>query len=86
MKKYLKNVYDAGTIAFHYTILYSLYSAPTPWNSCICQILVVQMHPQPPVPLFPTALEMLEKRRRHAAYFYHFYVNGIPKLPVEMLP
>ena len=27
MKKYLKNVYDAGsTIAFHYTILYSLYS------------------------------------------------------------
>ena len=23
MKKYLKNVYDAGTIAFHYTILYS---------------------------------------------------------------
>ena len=27
MKKYLKNVYDAGTIAFHYTILYSLYSA-----------------------------------------------------------
>ena len=27
MKKYLKNVYDAGTIASHYTILYSLYSA-----------------------------------------------------------
>ena len=26
MKKYLKNVYDAGTIAFHYTILYYLYS------------------------------------------------------------
>ena len=28
MKKYLKNVYDAGTIAFHYTILYSLYLGP----------------------------------------------------------
>ena len=26
MKKYLKKFYDAGTIAFHYTILYSLYS------------------------------------------------------------
>ena len=26
MKKYLKIFYDAGTIAFHYTILYSLYS------------------------------------------------------------
>ena len=26
MKKYLKNFYDAGTIAFHYTILYPLYS------------------------------------------------------------
>ena len=44
----------------------------------------VQMTPHPT--LFPTALEMLGKRRRHAAYFYHFYVNGIPKLPVEMLP
>ena len=26
MKKYLKNFYDAGTIAFQYTILYPLYS------------------------------------------------------------
>ena len=25
MKKYLKFFYDAGTIEFHYTILYSLY-------------------------------------------------------------
>ena len=33
MKKYLKNIYDAGTIAFHYTILYSLYSAPHSKNS-----------------------------------------------------
>ena len=34
MKKYLKNVYDAGTIAFHYTILYSLYSDYRVNHSC----------------------------------------------------
>ena len=31
-EKYLKNVYDAGTIAFHYTILYSLYSDGHHWQ------------------------------------------------------
>ena len=37
MKKYLKNVYDAGTIAFHYTILYSLYSGI---DQRICKLLL----------------------------------------------
>ena len=34
MKKYLKIFYDAGTIAFHYTILYSLYSVASASPSC----------------------------------------------------
>ena len=43
MKKYLKNVYDAGTIAFHYTILYSLYSG---LNKGQCIISIAHMMSQ----------------------------------------